>query len=45
MITQFKEDLCNKNFSLQDQRKVIKLILPRTELNFGLIFLMTRAVQ
>ena len=45
MIAQFKEDLCNKKFSLQDHEKVIKLILSRTEIIFGLISLLIRGVQ
>ena len=39
MIAQFKDDLHNKLFSLQNQRKVIKLILSRKDLIFGLILL------
>ena len=39
MIAQFKQDLYNKHFTLQDQGKMIQLILSIIELNSGLILL------
>ena len=38
MIAQFKQDFYNKTFSLQIKVNVIKSIISRTEINFGLIF-------
>ena len=39
MIAQYKRNIYNKTFSFKIKIKVIKLMLSRTELNFGLIFL------
>ena len=45
LIAQFEQNLYNKNFTLEDQGKMIQLILSRIESNFGLILLVTIRVQ
>ena len=45
MITQFKQDLYNKIFLFKIKAKTIQLILSITELDFGLILLVTIRVQ
>ena len=40
MIAQFKQDFYNKTSVFRINVKVIKMILSRTELNFGLLLLM-----